>query len=478
MNKQRESEKTPLGETLSGQVLVSGQLAFWLKAMALTIITLVAFEVVAVTTAMPYVVEALHGEQYYAFVSGVPLATQLITTALAGEWCDSKDPRSPLYIGAAGFMLGLVLATFSPNIFVLIAARAIQGLGAGLLIVPFYVMVGAYIKPSKQPAFFAAFSLAWVLPSLIGPVVAGFFVEYLHWRLVFGVCPILCIIAAPMFLKQLRAFPPIHENRPFRLGAKIISAAIVSGILLALLQSISGVKPEDFNLPFILAALGVSALLVLVARPLFPRGTFLAWRGVPSIVVIRGIVNGTVLSIELYLVLLLKELHDWGPTQAGFVITAGSVTWAVGSWVQGKIDDDKQRALLPIIGPAVEFAGVLIALAALIPGVSGWLVLIGWLLSGFGAGILYPAMTVYALALTDKSRHGEVSSALALADTMGAAVLVAYAGILYALFFGLGAGAFAIAIGSQCVLILLCLWLGRRILPANNHAKADCSQRY
>ncbi|XCB30046.1 MFS transporter [Arcanobacterium hippocoleae] len=161
---------------------MSVSLAKWLKIISVSVISLVAFEVIAVATAMPYVVEELNGEHMYALASGVVLATQLVTTVLAGSWCDVKGPKPIFYAGISFFILGLLIETAALNIELLVFGRAIQGFGGGLIIVPLYVMIAKFVAPRQQPAFFAAFAAAWILPSLIGPMIAGILVEHLSWR--------------------------------------------------------------------------------------------------------------------------------------------------------------------------------------------------------------------------------------------------------------------------------------------------------
>ena len=185
---------------------ISRSLEQWLTILAVALISLVAFETLAVATAMPFVVEFLDGQHLYALAAGVALATQLMTTALAGPWTDAKGPKPSLYTGLGLFVLGLTVASFAPNIEVIVLGRAIQGLGGGLMIVPLYVFVGNYVAPERQPKIFAWFSAAWVVPSLIGPFVAGFFVEHLNWRLVFGIVPLVILLILPMLIVQFRKF--------------------------------------------------------------------------------------------------------------------------------------------------------------------------------------------------------------------------------------------------------------------------------
>lgn len=444
---------------------LSGHLAAWFKIISVGMITLVAFEATAVGTAMPFVVDELHGNHLYALASGIPLATQLITTGLAGPWVDAKGPRQVLYGGIALFSIGLIVAALAPGIILLVLGRAIQGLGGGLLVVPLYVMVGAYVLPHKQGAFFAAFAIAWVLPSLVGPLIAGFFVDYIHWRWVFGATPLALFLLAPLVWPKFNQFPPLHANKPLRMKKRFVFATLASGVLIGALQMISGVKPQNFNGIVIAMAVVVSILLFIFIQRLVPKGTFLARRGVPATIALRGLLNGTFIATETFLTFMMKNVHGWKPTQAGLVMTASGVTWAIGSWVQGRLPGQKTMGLFAIIGPIGQLIGTGVTLLSLVHGFGGWWVLVGWCIAGFSTGLIYPATAVNALAHTRPEKHGQISSSLQVADTFGSSSLIAYGGIVYALTFGLGHLAFACTIGTLCILVVVALWVGTRIFP-------------
>ncbi|WP_160149030.1 MFS transporter [Arcanobacterium ihumii] len=440
-------------------------LEFWLRVISVSLITLVAFEVIAVATAMPYVVADLGGVRYYALTSGIALASQLITTAIAGVWCDARGPKKVLYTGIMLFVAGLVIATIATSSAILVVGRAVQGLGSGLLIVPLYVMVSAYIPRPKQPAVFASFAAAWVLPSLIGPVIAGIFVDYFHWRWVFGITPVLIILAAPFGYSKVKQFPPINDPLRVPQLPRIAIFAVLTGISVALLQVLSGTESTGFT-PLTYALIIASSLACFgFIRPLLPTGTLSGQRGLPASIFFRGLINGTYITVELFLPLMLKEIHHFSPTSAGFVMTVGSITWAAGSWWQGRVHNPQVRNRLPLVGAVLQLVGMLLTILGVFPSLPGEVVFIGWLIASTGLGISYPAMTVHSLALTPQKLHGKTSSALQISDTLGSAILIAYAGILFSLTQSFNNHAFTWAIGFSCSMLLIALWLVRRITP-------------
>src|SRR5882757_5039875 len=106
------------------------------------LITLVAFESLAVTTAMPTVAQALNGLPLYALAFGGPLASGVVAMVVSGTWSDLKGPARPLWHGTGWFLTGLIIAGLAPSMEVLVVGRIIQGSVAGLLTVALYVVVG------------------------------------------------------------------------------------------------------------------------------------------------------------------------------------------------------------------------------------------------------------------------------------------------------------------------------------------------
>ncbi|MDO4887924.1 MAG: MFS transporter [Actinomycetaceae bacterium] len=435
----------------------------FLRIIAIGVISVVAFEAIAVGTAMPTVALSLEGQHLYAIAMGVPLAAQLITTAFAGLWCDAKSARSCLYLGLSILAVGLVACALAPGMAVFVAGRAVQGLGAGMCVVPLYAMVGSNVSPARQPSFFAAMAAAWILPSLIGPGIAGFLVEYTSWRLVFGFVPAALLAFLPVLVCGLRRIPPAHESGPLTGMRKVFLPATIGGIAVAMLQVLSGTRKENFT-ALTYAEIFVAIVVTFVClRPLLPRGTFVSRKGLASAVLVRGIVNGTCMGVEAFLPLLLQEVHGWSPTPAGFILTVGSVTWALGSWIQGKVADSRRR--LPVSATVIQLVGLALVVPSAFSSVSPWLTVVGWSFAGLGAGLIFPAMSVLALSMTPRAQHGATSSAIQLSDTLGAAFCVAIAGIVFALAQPGQEVAFASTLGVLTCLAVLAVVVSRRVQP-------------
>ncbi|MEI6693666.1 MAG: MFS transporter, partial [Actinomycetes bacterium] len=158
------------------------------------VVTAAAFETIAVATAMPDAVKAVNGLGAYAWAfNGVVIATMVATVA-GGDFSDRKGPKLPLVGGLLVFALGLVVCATAHIMPVFVLGRVMQGLGGGSAIVAVYVVVARGYEAKLRAQVFSALAAAWVVPSLVGPFIAGAIAEFWTWRVVFfGVIPVVLI---------------------------------------------------------------------------------------------------------------------------------------------------------------------------------------------------------------------------------------------------------------------------------------------
>ncbi|MBD8061248.1 MFS transporter [Oceanitalea stevensii] len=398
-----------------------------LLVASVALITIVAFENLAASAALPAVSAELDGLRLYPVAAGAPLAAQLVATAVAGRWADVRGPRPVLLLGLVLFPLGLLLAGTAPSMAVLAVGRGVQGLGGGLLIVPLYVLVGAIVPAARQPGFFAWFSAAWVVPALGGPALTGLVVDHASWRWVFLGAAALMAVVTLAFAPLLRHMPGRDAERAEQPAVRgLVLAATAAGAAVAVLQ-VAGSAQETWSLP----AVGVAVVVLAVSLPrLLPSGTVRLRSGVPAAVACRALLNATFMTSQTFLPLLLVREYGWTVTAAGFVVAVSSLTWAVGAFVQGRVSTTAGRGRLAWAGPLVLAAGTLVTAGAALPGLSPWVAVPGAAVAGLGIGMVYPALTVLALRLTPAVQHGAVSASLQVADALGAATGLAVSGAL------------------------------------------------
>ena len=408
--------------------LLSGPLRT-LTVGSVALVSLGAFEAMAVATAMPTAAAALDGVAAYALAFGLPLATSVIGMVLAGVWSDARGPAASMRVGVAAFVLGLLIAGLAPSMTALAAGRAVQGLGTGLFSVALYVVVGRVVPAALQPRMFAAFAAAWLLPAVAGPPLAGLIVELLGWRWVFLLAAALAVPAALLVepgLGRCRGCADRVEGAVGRPARRVLWAvgAAVGATGLHQAGQLSGP---------VAAALGATALAaVAVSGPrLLPAGTFRARPGLPSVVLLRGLIAAAFFGAETFLPLLLSRERGLSPTTAGLVLTAAALTWSAGSWFQGR-DHAPSRTTLLRAGTAFLGLGVLLAGATVVPAVPLVVGVLGWAGAGLGMGLVYPTLSVLTLELSAPTEQGTNSSALQIADALFAAVVLAVSGGLFA----------------------------------------------
>ena len=401
---------------------------------ACALVFLAAFESLAVTTIMPLVSRELDGADLYALAFAGPLATGVIGMVAAGNWSDRRGPVGPLYASVALFVLGLLIAGTAGSMASLVAGRLVQGLGGGAMTVALYVVVARVYPPVLHPKIFAAFSAAWVIPSLVGPFAAGIVAQAASWHWVFLGVVGLVVPALLMIVPALRGLhhTPANAGTPEgTTGAQRWSYGRLAWATLAALAvlalNLSAQVPVAGG--FLAAAAVVIALVAV--RPLVPRGTLLARRGLPSVILARGLVSAAFFGAEVYLPYLLVERYSFSPTFAGLTLTGGALAWAGASAVQGRMGGKLSNLRAMVIGSVMVLGAVVLALVTTVLDWPAAVAIAGWISAGGGMGLMYPRLSVMTLAMSTPATEGFNSSAMSIADSLGGALALAATGIVF-----------------------------------------------
>jgi MFS family permease len=402
----------------------------------LAVITLAAFEAVAVATAMPVVAADLEGKSAYGLAFSMFLTASLLASVVAGVWCDAKGPRPALGAGLVLMVAGLVLSGAAGEFWIFTAGRAVAGLGGGFAIVAVYVIIGQVYPQRMQPVVFGWLAAAWVVPSLVGPLAAGVVAEYISWRLVFyGVAPIF-LLAVLVVWPRTRSVGapenPTTDRRAGRLQA-VRGLMLAGGVFLAqwaLFEAVAGGPVWQLVPLYALAAGGVVLALVVLPK-LMPAGTLRLRRGLPSVIATRGLINLAFFGAEAFIPLMLVAAHGISPATAGLALTAGAVGWSIGSWVQARVQTARHRMLVLGSGILTACMGLMALVSA--PSVPLWALIVVWALAGFSMGVALSTTSVLVLQMSAPEERGRNSASLQLADQLGGVVGTAGAGALFSL---------------------------------------------
>ena len=390
----------------------------------LMLVTFIAFESMAVGTAMPTAVAELDGLAWYAWPFSAFLVASVVGMVVGGSTGDRRGVRVALPWGVGAFAAGLLTAGLAGDMAVFVAGRAVQGLGAGVIVVLLYVVAGQAYDGPLRPRLFGAISAAWVLPALVGPLVAGLLTTHAGWRVVFlGLLPLI-VLGLALVLPAVRVLPP--PEHPADRGAGW-GWALLAGLGIAALQYAG--QRRDL-LAVAVAVAGVAAL-VAGLRPLLPPGTVRAARGLPAVVASRGLLAGAFFGMDALLPLTLTQVHGFSATAAGIPLTAGALGWAAASNLQGRRPDLPRHRLLRT-GFVLVAVGLAATSLAALPALGGWPAYLSWTVAGLGMGLGMPSVGVLLLDQSPEHRRGADSAALQISDVTASALCIGLAGVLVA----------------------------------------------
>lgn len=419
------------------QVSSPGALSTRYRAVTLTLVTLVtiiAFEALAISTVMPRVAQALDVGGDYGLVFSFMFTTQLLGIVVANPWIARSGPLPALWFGQAFFAAGSLLCGLAPTFTVLLLGRLVAGVGAGLVIVAIYVVIGAVFEPALRPQVFSWISAAWVLPSVVGPIIAARLAAWLSWRSVFLImvpAVLLTVLALFRHRDRLGSAPPAAPADVRRRARR----ALVLGVLVAggggLVQwagtQLAPLRPA----PIVVGVVGIVLLALSVPR-LLPAGALRFATGLPSVTIARGLLTAAFNGSVTFIPLMLVHQRGLDLDAAGALLALTSIGWAAGAYLQGRPGFLGRGRLLMVLGALCTTTGT--ALYSVVT-VLGWPVpvfVLATLLAGLGMGLATASSSVLTLQLAPRAEHAQASSALQLSDVLGSMLGIAATSAVFA----------------------------------------------
>ena len=394
---------------------------------------LAALNQTIVATALPRITEDLGGLEHYSWVFSAYMLASTVTVPIYGRLSDLHGRRVFFAIGIVVFMAGAVVGGMATSMTQLIAARAIQGLGAGGLIPLAMAVIGDLIPPSDRGRWQGLTGAVFGLASVLGPLTGGWIADHTDWRWVFFVSLPLGVLALVVVLATLR-IPP-HPNR--RGGVDYTGAGLLAaGVACILLGTVrlgdgSGGATEVVAL----FGVGLATLAVLawherraespiVPVPLFRLRTFSAAAGA-SFAVGMGMF-GAIMFVPLF----VQGVLGGSATNAGLVLTPlmlGLVGASVGS---GQLIARTGRYRWAIVsGPLVMAAGFAL-LAGLDTGSTRGAATLAMVVLGLGIGLVMQNLLLVVQNTVPSHELGTATSATQFFRTTGGTIGVSVMGAL------------------------------------------------
>ncbi len=429
--------------------------------LVLTVAT-VAFETLAVATILPAVIADLGDLHLYGWAFSAFLLAQLVGIVAAGLLADERGPVLPFALGLLLFAMGLLVGGLAPSMPVLIAGRALQGLGGGAITAVAYVGVGRGYDEAVKPKMLAWLSTAWVVPGLVGPGLAGIMAESFGWRSVF-----LALVPLPLITGFL-AFPSLRRMAA-GVAAEDGRVRVLSAIGLAVG---AGLFLTAISLPYLGPALGLMAvglpMMVAALKRLLPVGTLRAAPGMPAAVATMGVLNLAFFGVDVFVPLALVEVRGTTIAFAGIALTAATLAWSTGSWIQARTAIQISRRVMTRAGIVLLGVAFVLTAAVLFPLIPIPLGIAGWGVAGLGMGLAYTTLSLAVLELVEPGQEGEASASLNLASVLGSGLGAGIGGALIALLQSQGEPlqrTLLVQFGLMLGVAVLALWIARG-LPA------------
>lgn len=442
----------------------------------------IAFEQIAVVTAMPAAAADLGDLDLYAWAFTGFVISQIVAIVVAGRASDKVGPRLPMIVGFVVFAVGLVVAGSAPTMPILLLGRFVQGFGGGTMNLTVMVLVARLFDGRERAVMMTWMSMAWMLPAFIGPPIAGWLSTHLSWHWVFfSVLPLMALGGLLILSPLRRAELPVLDADPelsARGGLSPLLAAPMVAVGAASLQ-IAGQRLDAWSLAWLAAAV---VLLGFGLPTLLPRGYRLIGTGLAANVNTRLLVTGAFFGAETFLTLMLNRSEGLDLTTAGLALTIGSIGWTLGSWLQSRPWLRLRRDQIVSVGGVATVVGLgLVATAAWFPGSLLWAVVVGWVIGGLGMGLQMSSTNLVVMELSPASELGANTSSLQVGEALGSSLVAGLAGTIFAALIvvtddGTSLGiAFGPVFTAMAGVALLGLLASLRIGPVVNHSLDNIS---
>lgn len=386
---------------------------------------LASMESTVVATAMPTIVGQLGGLEHYSWVFSAFMLASTTAVPLYGKLSDIYGRRK-IYVSAmALFLAGSILSGLATSMTQLIAARALQGLGAGGVQPLAFILIGEMFDLKQRAKMQGFFSGVWGVSSIVGPLLGGFLVDKFTWHWVFyiNVVPGLLAAALVAFGWQEHAHP--HE-RP---AVDYLGAALLTSSVVALLFGLLDIGTLESWLLIGAAILLFLALLWVenrAADPVLPIRLFRS--RLFSTAVAHGIFAGCAMFGSVsFIPLFVQSVMGTSATQAGITITPMLLGWVGASVVGMRLILKVGHRRLGVVGTATLVVGAF--LMTLIGAESSQVVMMVFIaLMGIGMGLSIPSFLVAVQTNVERRHLGTATSTIQFSRSIGGTLGVSIMG--------------------------------------------------
>jgi len=360
----------------------------------------------------------------------------MLCMPLYGRLGDAVGRKRLLVFGIIFFLAGSLMLAFVQEFRFLLAARVVQGMGAAGVNPLSMALILEHVPSKSRGKALGTWNSVGPVAGILGPPVAGIFIDVVSWRIILLPALILGVLAVR---GVVRGLPDLAERRSARsflpsfdwIGVLLFQVAVISFVFFSSSRLITGVAPfRDFRLAAVAVLAGVAFVLYEARRSdafidlrLFRNRNF----SLASLCVsIRMMMMG---GISFIVPLLLTDLHGYPASAVGLVLTLHATALLLTMRLGGIMIDRSGRRTQIVLGLLIEVAAMFVFLF-LPEGGSPLPVLVAVVIHGLGAGLCLAALHIYALAATPQSQAGAAAGLYSMVRFGGSMLGAAIGGVV------------------------------------------------